>query len=262
MTTQSSSTPNPETREGQEQMKRMGIVPYPVADDLTRPFWDAANRHKLIIQHCKNCGEYRHPPREDCPICQSTDVEWSEISGRGTVFTFIIDHRNEVPGFDGNYVFAFIIPEETGGKWLASPATSSSAIRTTCTSACRLRCSTKRCGPASPFPSSVRLRRRSCILRARRRSSPISPQSVRCLPGARRPERQVHLRRGLSGTLRRAASHLGPRGHAPVENPRGLAVRPSLTPQKPADSVPAQPRRSKRETREGSCRRSCSRTTR
>lgn len=116
MTTQSSSTPNPETREGQEQMKRMGIIPYPVADDLSRPFWDAANRQELVIQHCKNCGEYRHPPRETCPICESTDVEWTEISGRGTVFTFIIDHRNEVPGFDGNYVFAFVIPEETEGE--------------------------------------------------------------------------------------------------------------------------------------------------
>lgn len=113
MTTQSSSVPNPETREGQEQMKRMGIVPYPVPDDLTRPFWDAANRNELVIQHCKSCGEYRHPPSEVCRVCQSTDTEWTQISGRGTVFTFIIDHRNEVPGFDGNYVFAFITPEET-----------------------------------------------------------------------------------------------------------------------------------------------------
>ena len=35
-----------------------------------------------------------------------------KISGKGTVFTFIVDHRNEVPGFDGHYVFAFINPVE------------------------------------------------------------------------------------------------------------------------------------------------------
>jgi len=104
--------PNPETRAGQEEMKRMGIVPWPVADDLTRPFWDAANRHELVIQRCTACGEFRHVPRADCLFCDSTDVEWVPISGKGTVFTFIVDHRNEVPGFDGHYVFAFINPVE------------------------------------------------------------------------------------------------------------------------------------------------------
>src|SRR5690606_8119157 len=59
-----------------------------------------------------SCGEFRHPPRPECPYCQSTDTEWTQISGRGTVFTYIVDHRNEVPGFDGHYVFAFITPEE------------------------------------------------------------------------------------------------------------------------------------------------------
>jgi uncharacterized OB-fold protein len=104
--------PNPETRAGQEEMKRMGIVPWPIADDLTRPFWDAANRHELVIQKCTSCGEFRHTPRVDCLFCKSTDVEWVKLSGKGTVFTFIVDHRNEVPGFDGHYVFAFINPVE------------------------------------------------------------------------------------------------------------------------------------------------------
>lgn len=112
MTTQPTPLPNLETREGQEQMKRMGIVPYPLADDLTRPYWEAAKRHELVIQRCKKCGEYRHPPTEGCPFCQSTDVEWARLSGKGTVFTFIVDHRNEVPGFDGQYVFAFVTPVE------------------------------------------------------------------------------------------------------------------------------------------------------
>ncbi len=104
--------PNPETRAGQEEMKRMGIVPWPIADDLTRPFWDAANRHELVIQRCTACGEFRHTPRADCLFCKSTDVEWVKLSGKGTVFTYIVDHRNEVPGFDGHYVFAFINPVE------------------------------------------------------------------------------------------------------------------------------------------------------
>src|SRR5947207_132188 len=115
MTTQPASTqlPNPETRAGQEEMKRMGIVPHPIPDEVSKPFWDAANRQELVIQRCRTCDEMQHPPERACLHCESTDLEWERISGRGTVFTFIVDHRNEVPGFEGNYVFAFITPEET-----------------------------------------------------------------------------------------------------------------------------------------------------
>ena len=115
MTTQPVPTqlPNPETRAGQEEMKRMGVVPHPVPDEVTKPFWDAANRHEVSIQRCRSCSELQHPPQAACLHCDSSDLAWETISGRGTVFTFIVDHRNEVPGFDGNYVFAFITPEET-----------------------------------------------------------------------------------------------------------------------------------------------------
>jgi uncharacterized protein len=115
MTTEPSSTqtPNPETRAGQEEMKRLGIVPFPVADDISRPFWEAANRHELVIQRCSACSAFQHPPAATCMHCDSPDLQWTPVSGNGKVFTYIVDHRNEVPGFDGNYVFAFITPDET-----------------------------------------------------------------------------------------------------------------------------------------------------
>ena len=114
MTTQPAPTqlPNPETRAGQEEMKRMGLVPFPSPDDVSRPFWDAANRHELVVQRCQDCRSMQHPPEAYCIRCESTKLEWERVSGRGTVFTFIIDHRNEVPGFDGHYVFAFVNPVE------------------------------------------------------------------------------------------------------------------------------------------------------
>lgn len=114
MTTQQAAPlPNPETRAGQEEMKRMGLVPFPVPDDLTRPFWEAANRHELVIQKCSACSEYQHPPRAACVHCGGGQLDWTKVSGKGTVYTFIVDHRNEVPGFDGNYVFAFVNPVES-----------------------------------------------------------------------------------------------------------------------------------------------------
>ena len=40
-------------------------------------------------------------------------MRWTQLSGRGTVYTFVIDRRLMVPGFDAPYVVAQIRPEET-----------------------------------------------------------------------------------------------------------------------------------------------------
>ena len=39
-------------------MVKQGVVP----DDLTAPFWDAANQSKLVIQNCRACNRLQHPP--------------------------------------------------------------------------------------------------------------------------------------------------------------------------------------------------------
>jgi uncharacterized OB-fold protein len=104
--------PNIQTKEGQEQLRRMGVKPIPQPDDLTRPYWQAALARELRIQRCGGCGEYRHPPSETCPACGSTAYDWTRISGRGEVYSFIIDHRLMVPGFDEPYAVVQVVPAE------------------------------------------------------------------------------------------------------------------------------------------------------
>jgi uncharacterized OB-fold protein len=105
--------PNVQTKEGQKQLRELGIRPIPQPDEVTSPYWEAARRHELSIQRCRACGTYQHPPGTACRQCQGTDLEWTRLSGRGTVYTFIIDHRLMVPGFNEPYVVAQITPEET-----------------------------------------------------------------------------------------------------------------------------------------------------
>ncbi len=105
--------PNVQTKEGQQQLREMGIRVVPQPDQLTAPYWDAARRHELRIQHCRSCGTYQHPPEPTCRGCQGGEFEWVQLSGRGTVYAFIIDHRLMVPGFDEPYVVAQITPVET-----------------------------------------------------------------------------------------------------------------------------------------------------
>lgn len=67
--------------------------PMPVATDATRPFWDAAREHRLLIQHCDSCGKPQFFPRAFCRHCLSEDLSWTECSGGATIYTFTVSHR-------------------------------------------------------------------------------------------------------------------------------------------------------------------------
>lgn len=44
--------------------------------------------HKLMAARCKRCGELYLPPRELCPRCYVTEMEWVELSGAGEIIAF------------------------------------------------------------------------------------------------------------------------------------------------------------------------------
>ena len=62
----------------------------PVADELSKPFWDAVNEKRLIVQNCTSCNTLQHPPRPTCRDCGSDKLEWKETSGRGHISTFVV----------------------------------------------------------------------------------------------------------------------------------------------------------------------------
>jgi uncharacterized OB-fold protein len=66
-------------------------------DGWTRPFWTAAAERRLVCQRCAACGAFRMPPAPFCPACQSQADEWTELSGRGTVYTFTVVRQSSIP---------------------------------------------------------------------------------------------------------------------------------------------------------------------
>ncbi|MER5381118.1 OB-fold domain-containing protein [Streptomyces sp. NPDC002688] len=82
----------------------------PEVDAFTRPYWDAAAEGRLLIRHCAACGRPHHYPREFCPHCWSEDVNWRAASGRATLYTWSVVHRNDLPPFGGRvpYVAAVV----------------------------------------------------------------------------------------------------------------------------------------------------------
>jgi uncharacterized OB-fold protein len=100
------------TRAGQERLKELGILPVPEPDERTREYWEAAARGELRIARCDSCGTFRHPPTPSCRACGSEAMAWTAVSGTGTVYSFIVDHRLMVPGFDEPYVVAQVNPDD------------------------------------------------------------------------------------------------------------------------------------------------------
>jgi uncharacterized protein len=84
--------------------------PVPIADDLSAPFWNAARDHHLEIQRCE-CGYYNHPPRPFCDSCLSQQLEFTRVSGRGTIYTFTVMQQRDVPGFEHEAPFLNIVVE-------------------------------------------------------------------------------------------------------------------------------------------------------
>ena len=68
-----------------------GPLPKPTPE--TRPFWDAAKQHRLVIQACDDCGTRYFYPRPLCPVCLSRRVRWVDASGRARLHTYVINHR-------------------------------------------------------------------------------------------------------------------------------------------------------------------------
>ncbi|MEV0964443.1 Zn-ribbon domain-containing OB-fold protein [Streptomyces sp. NPDC049910] len=71
----------------------------PDIDDFTRPWWDAAAEGRLLIRRCAACQRAHHYPREFCPYCWSEEVRWERASGRATLYTWSVVHRNDLPPF-------------------------------------------------------------------------------------------------------------------------------------------------------------------
>lgn len=50
-----------------------------------RGFWQGLRDKKLLAGQCRGCQETFFPPRPRCPECLGDDLEWTELSGRGTL---------------------------------------------------------------------------------------------------------------------------------------------------------------------------------
>jgi uncharacterized OB-fold protein len=51
-------------------------------------FMDHLEQGRVMGTKCKDCGLVFFPPRADCYQCLSSNMEWFEVSGKGTLVTY------------------------------------------------------------------------------------------------------------------------------------------------------------------------------
>jgi uncharacterized OB-fold protein len=71
--------------------------PAPEATPVSAPFWSGLAEHRIRIQYSPTLAKYIFYPRVVAPGCLVDDLEWREISGLGSLYTFSIAHRPTAP---------------------------------------------------------------------------------------------------------------------------------------------------------------------
>jgi uncharacterized OB-fold protein len=91
----------------------------PALDDHNRAFWTGGANGQLHIAFCARCGVWVSPPAADCPDCGGV-LQPRPVSGRGTVFTYTINHQPFNPTVPVPYVIAIVELEEQADLRIAT----------------------------------------------------------------------------------------------------------------------------------------------
>ena len=80
--------------------------PIPVPDALSKPFWDACDERRLVVQNCKVCNRKQFPPELTCEQCESADhLEWLEVGGRGRIHGYAVTNDSRIKAWQPEQPF-------------------------------------------------------------------------------------------------------------------------------------------------------------
>ncbi len=88
-----------------EAPRRMEPPVSPVAE----PFWAATRERRLVVQWCLDCDRPVFYPRDNCPLCLGTSLEWRDCTGEGSLYSFTVNHLSSNPtGGEGPFPVAIV----------------------------------------------------------------------------------------------------------------------------------------------------------
>ena len=94
--------------------KQQYAKPIPTPSPETQRYWEGCKSHELWLPFCRPCQSFYFYPRRFCPQCFGWDIEWRQVSGRGKVYSYAIQHRAFHPGWaqETPYVTAIVELDE------------------------------------------------------------------------------------------------------------------------------------------------------
>lgn len=71
--------------------------PLPEPTPVSAAFWQGLREHRILVQYSPSLGRYVFYPRMLAPGTLADDLEWLEIDGAGSVYTFTVARRPTGP---------------------------------------------------------------------------------------------------------------------------------------------------------------------
>jgi uncharacterized OB-fold protein len=97
------------------EMTRPASLPVPerAPNVETEVHFDALAQGTLVISHCAACNVFIWYPRQFCPHCGTTEIEWRPVNCRGHVYSYAIVHKGVGPyAAHTPYVLAYVELDE------------------------------------------------------------------------------------------------------------------------------------------------------
>ena len=78
---------------------------------------EALKNNKLLALKCKQCGSINIPPKMVCAKCESTDMDITQLSGKGKIKTFTTINV-AAEGRESEAPYTVVMVELDEGPWL------------------------------------------------------------------------------------------------------------------------------------------------
>jgi uncharacterized protein len=92
----------------------------PPTSDAALPFWNATRDRRLELQWCGACQTPIHYPREVCPACLRTELQWRPATGSGTIYAFTVEHHPADPRLAAMAPFVIALVDLAEGVRMAT----------------------------------------------------------------------------------------------------------------------------------------------
>ena len=93
----------------------------PPASPAAEPFWAATRARLFVLQWCTACERPVHFPREACPRCLGSELEFRPATGLGTVYAVSVMPKPANPSMAGRAPYAVALVDlDEGARMLTN----------------------------------------------------------------------------------------------------------------------------------------------